>query len=342
MSLSRLLPALAAGAALLSAGCFDFDKQVFVGVINPDKDEAHVLLVYEGMRAYSDKKEDLNSAREMMDVYFVQGKGFYAGHPMLVVPLMAERERPGEKVDPKRKQRDAFLRKHLHIGDRSFFVTKDGALCGTQVVQVRELKQFIQGINSWISEEFVTAAENQLKDATRRRDADVETLQLWQKTAAEKHAWVSVEPGRVNLALVGSDRYVAELKKAALDEIALTSVRNTLRKPAPRRPHDPEPKVKDPAAVLEDMRDLMRGLDHLAAFVAETPWSVTQRKQRLTVSLGLGEGVPVRCFSPYTSIKKGPHEALLEHAKKSKVEMLKDATTESVVADFLKKHQPKK
>ncbi len=296
----------------------------------------------EGIRSFSKEENDLKSAREMMDIFFVQGKGFYAGHPMLVIPLMEEEEKPGQKVDPKKKQRNEFIRKHLHVGDRAFFVSKDGALCGTQVIQVRELKKFVEGINTWISEEIGESAEKQLKDATKKRDADVETLKLWQKAATEKHTWVHVEPGRISLTLPGSDQYISGLKKEMIEGMGLKSLRESLKGPAPRKPDAPPAKPQDPAAAAEQTRTLIRELDHLAAFVAETPWGINQRKNRLTVSLGLGDNEPVRFFSPYTSVKKGPAEALLEHAKKLNVEMLKDATTESVVADFLKKHQSKK
>jgi hypothetical protein len=99
---------------------------------------------------------------------------------------------------------------------------------------------------------------------------------------------------------------------------------------------------KTTQTIIEQLKAVMPVIERLADFLAQTPFSIEQRRDRLIISLGLGDNEPIRFFSPYKGQPEGIREPILEHAKASKVEMLKDATTESVIADFLKKHQAKK
>jgi hypothetical protein len=340
-SLSRPLLALFAGLVLLSTGCIDFEKQTIVVAFNPDRDEANVLLVYEDMNPGGDKEDDLKNARETLDLFFAQGKGFELAHPWAMIHLTP----PEEKKNPTEfdKKMVPHLIKHLTVKKGTVFVNKDGRLCGTQTITVRGAKKFVEGLNDYISENVGESAEKKLADRTKRGGEDEETLRLWQKAAQDKHAWFSFEPGQVKLTLVGSSKYLAEMKRDLAKDLFLRQLRQAL---APRPEKDAPPGAPPKAPTAEQLaknRHQLREMERWGELIATVPWSVEQKRDRLSLAIGLPDGGPLRLFSPYATEKPGMKaEEMIAHAKKLGLTFQKDATVESVIADFLRKHPPAK
>jgi hypothetical protein len=333
----RPLLALFAGLVLLSTGCIDFEKQTIVVAFNPDRDEANVLLVYEDINPGGDKDEDLKNARETFDLLFAQEKGFVLAHPLAIIPLTPPEEK--EKLSERDKKLRAHLIKHLTVKKGTFFVNKQGRLCGTQTVTVHEAKKFVEGLNDYISEAVAEMAEKGLADRTKGARPDEETLRLMQKAARAKHAWLAFEPGQVRLTLVGSPKYLADTKRDLANDLFLRELRRALTPPQP----PPGAPVKDPTAERERNRHRLREMERWAELIATVPWSVEQKRDRLSLAIGLPDGGPLQLFSPYATQKPGlKAEEMIAHAKKLGVTFQKDATVESVIADFLRKHPPAK
>jgi hypothetical protein len=329
MRLFRLLPMLVAGVTLLSTGCLDFDKETFVLVFPRDatKDEIQALLVYEGFQVSGKEDKDTKQAISALDLLCNDNQFFFAGHPFLTIPIQGKQ---GEKATEKEKQQAELFRKHLSVKKGPFFLNKDGALCGSQVLTIREAKKFIEGVNQIISEEAAEAAEKQLK-GTIPRKFDVETLKMWQNSLKNKHQWVTYEPGRVNFTMLGSPEHFRSIKKDAIENVFLADLRLVVD---PMRKERPAPEK-----IIEELRGMIPTLERVRDALATLPWSVDQRKDRITFSLGVGDGEPLRVPSPYSPSMKGRTEPLVEHAKEMKLGLVKDATAESVIADFLKKNR---
>src|SRR5439155_11377746 len=131
-------------------------------------------------------------------------------HPLLALPL-APKE--GEKLSEEDKKFYALARKHLRVRKGTFFLGKQGALCGSQVVTVREARKFVEGINGLISDGVAEMTSKALGDKTKKKgNLDEETLRLLQKAARDRHQWITFEPGRVSGTLVGSPQHFARLK----------------------------------------------------------------------------------------------------------------------------------
>jgi hypothetical protein len=105
---------------------------------------------------------------------------------------------------------------------------------------------------------------------------------------------------------------------------------------APPKGQPPRPLTK------EDLEKQTQELEALVKFLADTPISIDQRRDRLTFSLGVGQGDPLHLNIAYDQDKPrkpNKYEAqLLEHARSLRVEFKQNVTAEALIADFLKKH----
>ncbi len=341
MRLSHLSSVLLAGLAFCSAGCLNFDKQTFVITFNADKDEAQALLVYETLQVAGDDNDDLKKAKTTLETVFARNEGLYLGHPLLALELSEYNEASGKKANPRAKQEREMMRKHIIPGASAFFLNKEGELCATQTLTIKQASKFVASLNEIIAEQVGEETAAQLKDASKRGQLDMETLQLRQKAVMGKHEWVRYEPGRVSLSLVGSSKHFEDLKRGVINNTVMNDLHQLLKPKGPPPLPGEQPKAIDPAEQVKKLLEKLPEAERIAAFLAEAPWSVERRKDKLTVSLGLGDAEPLRFFSPYMPPKKGRTAPLVEHAKTLKVEILRDTSTELLITEFLKKNAKK-
>jgi hypothetical protein len=317
---------LAAAVVLCSTGCcLDFEKQTFVLTFHPERDEINALLLYEGLQVAGKTEEDRKSAEKDLGVVFAESKGFYLGHPLSAVGLGPYKN---QKASEKEKKLLDLLGKHLTVRKGTFFLNKEGSLCGSQEITIRRARAFVRGLNEMISADDVRKwltfgngmadkppPRKALADATKKQQGffDEETLKLMQKAVKDKHQWIHFEPGRIGVTLVGSPKYFAKVKHSLMAELQ------------------------------KMLRNDVKEAERFAEVASQTPWSLEQRRHRATFSLGLGEGEPLRFFSPYVSTEQGNQAAaMVAHARTLGLEIKKEATAESVIADFLRRHGPKK
>jgi len=258
---------------------------------------------------------------------------------MMGVPLEPEKLKPGDKPHPRKQKTEKLLQDHLAVGDRAVFLGKDGALSGTQVIHVKQARKFLAGLNELINEEMLEGAEQKLTNAAKPGSkVDVEALKLQQKAAREGHQWLQFEPGRLNIHLVGTPKSFEEIKRGLLDDLVLKEVYQYLKPQPPPRGK----RAKSPAELLDEMRGRVGEIERVVDFFALAPLSIDLRKERAIVSIGVGDNEPIRIFSPYMPEKKGRPGPVAEMAKALNLTVLRDATPESVSADFLKKYPPRK
>lgn len=207
----------------------------------------------------------------------------------------------GGKTDPTA----GLLAKHLAIRNGEFFLNKEGKLSFSQTITVTNAKELVEAINASTSEAFAQfAAEGLAADRTKEKGRwelwDEESLRLIQKAAQEKHPWVRLEPGRISFTMVGSQALFARMKREMLAG---------------------EPPQLSP---------------ELIRFLCNTSWSLEERRNRVTISLGVGDGKPLRL--PFERGKGDERFAkeLLTHAKLLAGQFREDASADEVIAEFQK------
>jgi hypothetical protein len=62
-------------------GCLEFDREIMVLAQPTKHEDAHLLLIYEGIHAASEG--DLKTSQAIMKICFKDRQGFYYGHPLL-------------------------------------------------------------------------------------------------------------------------------------------------------------------------------------------------------------------------------------------------------------------
>jgi len=125
---------------------------------------------------------------------------------------------------------------------------------------------------------------------------------------------------------------VARFKRGLIAE-AVEGVKKAARQPDTPDKTDPKKTVRDLA--LQRALDLLEGQ---AELLTEAPLSFDQRKDRVTISLGLGDGEPLRLAAPFAGPveKRKLEEELIAHAKTLKAPFKEGVTVEGLIADFLK------
>jgi hypothetical protein len=332
--LVRPLYAMCAFMALCSAGCVIFEKETAVLLLSPDQDKAHALLVYKGLHTDADKKQ-LNDDLQIVTAMFKDRQAFYVGHPLFLLFLQPPETLAG-KFGEKEKVFQALLRQHLKIAHATLFMNKEGKLCGSQIIEVRQLGKFVEAINALISAEFTQLAKEKLGDEKNRgKDWDVQSLRMVQKAASESFPWIRIESGRVNFTLLGSPTFFAARKREVLDSLITEPLTHLL--PAPS-------KAPKPAVVSrEQLQEKLDEMKLAVAFLTETPLSVDHRHDRLSLSVGLGNGEPVRLNIDYGYDKNWKKSGksdndIVAHARTLTDRLDRDVTTETLVTNFLREY----
>jgi hypothetical protein len=132
-------------------------------------------------------------------------------------------------------------------------------------------------------------------------------VHLFRTAIQNHHAWLRLEPGRVSVTFPRSQPFFKALKRELIRGL----------------PQD----KSDDAQRLREM-------------LSNVPLSIDQRRDHLTLALGLSDGEPIRLDCDY-----GPHEAqdvdsrLIQYAS-DLVGKLEKGTPENFVADFIRRYHP--
>jgi hypothetical protein len=331
----RTLRAAAVALALLGgAGCLTFEKETMVFVFPPGGQEVRGLLIYEGMAPSAAKAADLERAKDELSETFASRERFYLGAWPLLVSL-----KPGADDDPAAREEKALFRKHLVVRSGGFFLNENGRLCSYQVVTIRDRRKFVRDLNVHLSWRIAEYARRGLADPRQRAGwEDEESLRLIRRAGDKKFEWVQIEPGRFSLTLPATPAAVTRLKRQFLGQDELAALRETAAGQPSKKGTDAPPRVPTLPEVQEAVRSYGAQRKFLIDFLGDLPLSFDQRKDRFTVSLGLGEGEPIR-LAPPTEVRPAPvpgEADLIAHARKLKVPFKAGLTTEKVIADFLK------
>jgi hypothetical protein len=282
---SRFFLPLACFLALGCTGCLIFEKETLVAIIAPERDEASALLVYEGMHVEGSSKEDLLKANKALRAAFKDRRAFYLGNPLALIEL-DEPQKGGTEFDE-------LLTGHLAITTAKLGLDRQGRLCGYQEIKIRRLKEFIKGLNKEVSKELTQECGKALASKEKPADGwDLETLRRVNQAAGNKFAWLAVDDGRVSFTMPGTPAFFQKFKR----DLLMSSLPPEFRAPEPlggpilARVRQPRLKLPNEETFLRGVSDLER----LVRLLADTPFSLEQRPDSLTISLGLGRGQPVQ------------------------------------------------
>jgi hypothetical protein len=339
---SRSLPVLAALLSFASAGCLDFQKESCIIVFQPEQDEAQALLVYEGFQVAGKGDKDLKAARDELKELLAAERTFYLGALLFRIRLVLP-DNKDQKITEGQRRANALLPRHLSIRKGAFFTSNNGQLCGYQTITIRQVARFVDGLNSILSESLlehyaaVQASANQKTRSTEQLAVD----RVIRKAAQDGHKWFRIEPGRLSLTIPGApEMYKPEKRGIIMDELVsaagLGEFRGNPSKPIP----DKNVLQKMATTASPDViRKALEGFDDLAAFLSDVPLSLDQRTDRITISLGYGEGQPIQFVFPYDS-RKPLHKTaeLVSFAQTLGVEFKKDMTADRLIIDFRKEH----
>jgi len=285
--------------ALANAGCgrLGFEKQTVVAAFPADRDEVRILLVYEGLNVLGDKENDLKDAKSRLRQLATE-QTFY----LMNAFSFSLKPDPARPLTEEEKKTWQLIQKHLSLLNGEFYLDEKGQLCFYQHLTIRDAQEFVKGCNEWIGRAIGKfAAEGLALDRAalnaEERAAwamwDVETLQRLQAASKGKHAWLRLEAGRLSFTMPGTEHCFTHLKREGL--------RNCAKEP------------------------------WLARLISDTPCSLDQRKDQLTVALGVGAGEPIRLLFEGDKDKRHFDGELRKYAQGLPVPFSKTATSKSLI-----------
>jgi hypothetical protein len=300
----RVLTTLAGILFLGCSGCgLAVSEQKLVIAFQPEHDEAQVLLVYDGFCVSGNSKSDLETAQQELITMFKERSAFLLFHPLLLIDLSEPDNRPG---DEDARQMRKLFRETFTVCDAVIGLNREKNLGGYQTIKIRKLKRFIVELNVQLSKSFLKSSTGDLEfKKPTREPGEVESLRLIQKAAREGFQWVCIEGGRISFTLPSTPPFVEHLKHSFLEE---------------------EHKAGR----------------HGIHMVGETTWSLEQKSDHATLSVGAGSGVPIQLS---LQLLDKPEERrfqkeLLAYATANWPGLNKELLTEKVVANFLAEHKP--
>jgi hypothetical protein len=317
----------------LATGCLDFESQT-VFIVFSGKKDAHALLVYEGLNVHNASKDSVKNAKTDLD-NLVAGKVLYLGNAFARFPITEEAGKPDEEG----KQFLALVNKHLTIDKGAFYTDHAGKLAYYHTITVRDAPGLVAGLNDFICQGVDKKTTAQLEKREERPDNwDEESTRILQKAARSGYRWLQVEPGRVSLSLPRTPALVKGMKKE-LDSFtaALKGVVTVASEVEAADPLDPD-KTRQR---MSEMRRMVENQLRTAQLLADLPWSFEQRRDRCILSLGLGDGEPLRLnlqANTRPTSPPGSAEELLRHARTLGVPFRKEVMVDGLIEDFRRKH----
>jgi hypothetical protein len=310
------------------SGChLGHEQETIVVAFPPGRDEVRVLLIYQGFHAFSGSNRDLESvlrsAKHDLGGLMASEQEFRLGGWPLHFYLA-----PQERETNEQKEFREFLRDHLTIRKGGFFSDPDGRLNGYQFLEVRDARKFVARANDRISAFIAKSlSERMAKPERPEDDIDEESLELILKAAREKHRWLDLKPGRISFTLPGTPTLFERGKREVLQLRTLENLRKELAKP----------EAADATAGTKAPRESIDRIERDAEWLSQLPLSIDLRKDRITLSLGLGDGEPIILKTPHESREKRLFEKeLIAHARTLSVPFQEELTSESLIAEFLK------
>jgi hypothetical protein len=309
----------------LAGGCnkLSFDRETMVAAFPPGKDEIRFLLIYEGFHVTQDKKDNLEDAKKELDSLMTTEQEFRYGLPFLAFGLP---HKDGES--PEQRQVIETFRKHTTIRKGAFFQAGDNELNGFQAVTIRDAQKFVDRLNEHISASFARDLPAELAKPRKSGDEfDREWGELVLKAARSQHQWLKIKPGRISFTLPGTQVLFERGKREGLKLFLQWNSQQSIAK----FPQNAE------KAYLAGRSDAKEEFERNAAWLSELPLSIDQRKDRMTLSVGVGDAEPiiVRMLKERRTQNTLDKE-LVATARTLKVPFRERLTVDTLIAEFVK------
>jgi len=343
---SWLLLAVVAVPCLAGTGCLGYERQSIILAFPPEEPEAtadngriahrpgadmdrpsasstrlasgpqelHALIVFEGIG--TDKGQHDADGAELAQ--FIQQDGFMP-FQNLWVQLSPESMLNGPAI----AGLQPLARKHITAQRGTLYLNDAGELSVYQTVTIRKVPEFVTRLNALLSAAAVKVCDRPEPDnGVPLFPYDKFSLPLLQRAERDRFEWLRIDRGQVAYSMPGSPQVLSGVRNSFLSQ---TSPKNRLRlgKGADEPPL-PAPGAPDAPCVQN---------------VFQSPWSLVQHPDRLTVTLGTGRDEPLHYghemrFKP----REDDAQGLLKRACELGVKYRKDATTKTLIRDFLRSH----
>jgi hypothetical protein len=163
---SRILLVTIAVLGLANGGCLIFERETIIVALALDRDEAEVLLLCDGFHVEGKAPSDLEMAEKQLNGLFKDKQSIYYAGPLFFKDFSPEAR---SQLDEDAKKTHDFFRNHLVIEKATLVSSRQGKLCGCQIVTVRPLKEFVRGLNELISRVFLAETTAAIADKKKTR-----------------------------------------------------------------------------------------------------------------------------------------------------------------------------
>jgi hypothetical protein len=331
--------------ALAGSGCLDMEKQTILVVFPKDGKEIKALFVYQGLKVAGSKQNgkmnpaDVEHAKDDL-AQLVRGETFYlAPSPLLRIYL-----KPGKYDKPKAWDVEAMkaLNKHIVLGKGVFVTGKEG-LSFCQPLTVRDPEPFLAWINKIIGEEILdeikAPAEKKPKRPPKRgREGrfdplrNKEAVKLVEQAIKDGYRFVRLEPGRISFNFPGNPKIFTTLKRDFIEDL-VAGLRDEMELMLEKSGGKDK---LDVAKLKEEFAKWEKDAKSDLKMIADTPWSIEQRLDRISLVLGWGDNHPFRLALDFSGKEKRPpdNKDLITFARTLGSPVRKDVRIEDLLDTF--------
>jgi hypothetical protein len=296
---------LLAGAiffVLTGAGCLDIEKQTILVVFPKDGKEIKALFVYQGLsvgETDQEKAAALDRAKDDLG-QLVRGETFYMAPSFMFRVYL----KPGQHDEPKAWDIDAMkvLNKHIVLGKGVFVMGKDGDMSYCQPLTVRDPEPFVTWLNQVIAEQLLDEIREAGKDEPKAQrplkrgkekkfDAiNKEIVKMVEQAVKDGFRFLRLEPGRICFNFPGNPKLFPQLKRELFLEEMVDGLKEDMEDILDKAGKDKVDGDKFRKKLDKWESDVKGNLKMLA----DAPWSIEQRRDRISLVLGWGDNHPFR------------------------------------------------
>ncbi len=327
---SRLGFFLVALLPFLSTGCLVFEKQTLHMAYSPKDDTINAILIYHGLDVGDKLEVDLENAKQELKQLTTTNDLIYVGHPLLRFSFQEAKQR--KNGNPQTEFLDQLMIEHVTLSRGVLFQTKEGQLCYSQHIKIRQASQLIKGLNKLISMDIIRN--------TKESKTDLKDLPEWEKDVRERvlaaakkgHPWLQLKPGRISVTSPANREALVEIKS---DMLQMNRIENLKKKIQAIR----NKKQDDPG--LSSLGSFVEILNLLGTFLIENDWSLDQRKDKVTLSFGVGGDEPIPLVIPVVDVPPPSgdlQKQLVGYSRKIGATWDNEATVAGLLMEFRKKH----
>lgn len=200
---------------LLLCSCVDFDEQTVYFFYDKQKDELHLLVLYQGIHSNENVAESKKDLTKFVTTDWEIAIHSWIGH---ITKEEIKETINDENTPVAAKKLITFFLENITVTNGKFFHDKDKRLCGYQIVTIKNTSKHIELLNKLISESVPEQInKNEEPFGELNNELNKKSIDLITTAARKNHQWIKLVGQSIQFSFPISDEDFVKTKTALLE-----------------------------------------------------------------------------------------------------------------------------